>query len=250
MADTALAALIHLHEDAPRQGPGEAAVLDRMIDRLKIGDGARAADLGCGSGATALRLAVARSFDVLALDAAAPFIDRLRARLKANPPQRGSVEPVIGDMAAPPVSPGALDLIVSEGAAYSIGFANALKLWRPLVRRGGGLVVSECVWFGADRPASARAHWEAGYPGMGSIADAVARAEAAGWRLVAAERLRAEAWRESYHRPLAARIAALRAEAASDAALAQAIAEAESEIALFDATCDAWGYVYLALDAG
>lgn len=250
MADTALQALIHLHEDTPRQGPGEAAVLDRMIDRLKIGDGARAADLGCGSGTTALRLAVTRSFDVLALDAAEPFIDRLRERLAATPPQRGSVTAVLGDMAAPPVEPGTLDLIVSEGAAYAIGFANALHLWRPLVRPGGGLVVSECVWFGTERPDAAAAHWAAAYPGMGSVAEAVARAEAAGWRLVAAERLRAEAWRDSYYGPLAARITALRAEAASDAALAEAIAEAETERALFDTTGHAWGYVYLALDAG
>ena len=249
MTDKALEALIHLHEDAHRQGPGEVATLDRMIDRLRIGDGARAADLGCGSGATALRLAVARSFEVLALDAAEPFIDRLRARLQASPPQRGSVEAVVGDMAAPPVRPGELDLIVSEGAAYAIGFANALKLWRPLMRPGGGLVVSECVWFGAERPAAAVSYWMKAYPEMGSIAEAIARAEAAGWRLVAAERLQAEAWRESYHRPLAARIAALRSEAASDAALAEVIAEAEAEIALFDATCKAWGYVYLALDA-
>lgn len=250
MADPALTALIHLHEDAPRQGPGEAAALDRMIDRLRIGDGARIADLGCGSGGTALRLALTRSFDVLALDFADAFIDRLRARLAAHPPQRGSVAPVVGDMAAPPVAPGSLDLIVSEGAAYAIGFANALKLWRPLVRDGGGLVVSECVWFGRARPAAAAAHWAVDYPEMGSIADAVARAEEAGWRLVAAERLRAEAWRESYFRPLAARIVALRPEAEADPALAAAIAEAEAEAALFDATCDAWGYVYLALDAG
>jgi SAM-dependent methyltransferase len=250
MTDAAMTALIHLHEDAPRQGPGEAAVLDRMIDRLKIGDGARAADLGCGSGTTALRLAVTRCFDVLALDAAEPFVDRLRARLAAAPPPRGSVSAVVGDMGAPPVAPGALELIVSEGAAYAIGFANALKLWRPLVRRGGGLIVSECVWFGTERPDDAAAYWGQAYPAMATIAEAVARAEAAGWRLVAAERLRAEAWRESYFGPLAGRIEALRAEAAADPALAAAIAEAEAESALFEATGDAWGYVYLALDAG
>lgn len=249
MSAPSLAALIHLHDDTPRQGPGEAAVLDRMIDRLRIGDGARAADLGCGTGTTALRLAVTRSFDVLALDAAAPFIERLQTRLAATPPPRGAVTPVVGDMAAPPVAPGTLDIIVSEGAAYAIGFTHALERWRPLVRPGGGLVVSECVWFGAARPPAAAAHWARAYPEMGSIAEAVARAEAAGWRAVAAERLTAEAWRQSYHRPLAARIAALRAEAACDGMLADIIAEAEAEQRLFDETCEAWGYVYLALDA-
>jgi len=248
LSAASLDALIRLHGDAPRQGPGEGATLDRMIDRLRMADGARAADLGCGSGATALRLALTRSWDVLALDAAAPFIDRLAARLAAHPPRRGAVTPVLGDMAAPPVAPGSLDVIVSEGAAYAIGFAQALRLWRPLVRAGGGLVVSECVWFGPARPAAAAAHWAQAYPAMGTVADALDRAEAAGWRLVAAERLSPAAWWESYYDPLATHIAAV--EATADPALTAAIAEARAEMALFEATCDAWGYVYFALDAG
>ncbi len=248
MSAASLDALIRLHDDTPRQGPGEAAALDRMIDRLKAADGARAADLGCGTGATALRLALTRSWDVLALDAAAPFIDRLRARLAAAPPARGSVTPTLGDMAAPPVDPGSLDVIVSEGAAYNIGFAQALRLWRPLVRAGGGLVVSECVWFGADRPPEAAAFWGRAYPAMGTVAEALAKAEAAGWRLIAAERLASQVWWESYYHPLAQRIATLAPGA--DAAMAEAIAEARAEMALFERTSEAWGYVYLALDAG
>jgi hypothetical protein len=160
---------------------------------------------------------------------------------------QGAVEARVGDMAAPPVAPGSLDVIVSEGAAYAIGFSEALRAWRPLVRPGGGLVASECVWFGAERPAAAAAYWSRAYPAMGSTAEALARAEAAGWRLVAAERLPPSAWWESYYHPLAARITALAP--GSDRALARVIAEAQEEMALFRATCDHWGYVYLALDA-
>jgi SAM-dependent methyltransferase len=243
-----MAALVTLHAEVLRQGPGDMAVLDRMLDRLRVGDGARAADFGCGVGAAALHLAEARGAQVLALDAAPDFIDRLRARLAAQPPVQGSVAPMLGDMAAPPVEPGTLDVIVSEGAAYAVGFERALRAWRPLVRPGGGLVVSECVWFGAERPAEAAAFWARAYPAMGSIAEAAARAEAAGWRLVAAERLPAAAWWESYYHPLAARITALTPTA--DRTLARIIAEAQAEMALFRATCAHWGYVYLALDAG
>jgi SAM-dependent methyltransferase len=240
-------ALVALHSGTLRQGPGDMAVLDRMLDRLRMRDGARAADFGCGVGTTALHLAEARGAQVLALDAAEAFVAQLTARLAAQPPVQGAVEARVGDMAAPPVAPGALDVIVSEGAAYSIGFAEALRAWRPLVRPGGGLVVSECVWFGAERPAAAAAFWAKAYPAMGSTAEAVARAEAAGWRLVAAERLPPSAWWESYYHPLAARITALAP--GSDRALARVIAEAQEEMALFRATCAHWGYVYLALDA-
>ena len=118
----------------------------------------------------------------------------------------------------------------------------------PAGAAGRRAVVSECVWFGAARPAAAAAHWAQAYPAMGAVADALARAEAAGWRLVAAERLSPAAWWESYYDPLATHIAAV--EATADPALTAAIAEARAEMALFEATCDAWGYVYFALDAG
>jgi cyclopropane fatty-acyl-phospholipid synthase-like methyltransferase len=51
-----------------------------MLDRLGVAPGGRAADLGCGSGAAALRLAERRGLDVLALDFAPPFIAALEAR--------------------------------------------------------------------------------------------------------------------------------------------------------------------------
>lgn len=247
MTDAALAALIALHDGLPRQGPGDPAALDRMLDRLGVKPGARAADLGCGSGATALRLAERRGLDVLALDFAPPFIAALEARLSRRAPARGAVRPVVGDMAAPPVAPGSLDLIVSEGAAYSIGFARALALWRPLLRPGGGMVVSECVRFDPALAPDAAACWEAAYPEMTDAAGTVARAEAAGLRLVAAERIEAAAWWESYYDPLAARCAALKP--AADAALAAVIAETEAEMALFAASGGAWGYLLLALEA-
>jgi cyclopropane fatty-acyl-phospholipid synthase-like methyltransferase len=245
--DPAIAALIALHDGLPRQGPGDPAALDRMLDRLGVAPGGRAADLGCGSGATALRLAGRRGLDVLALDFAPPFIAALEARLATRPPSRGAVRPVVGVLAARPCAPGSLDLIVSEGAAYAIGFARALSLWRPLLRPGGAMVVSECVRFDATLAPDAAAFWAAAYPDMTDAAGTVARAEAAGLRLVAAERLDAAAWWESYYDPLAARCAALKPDA--DPALAAAIAETEAEMALFAASRGAWGYLLLALEA-
>ncbi|TVQ57636.1 MAG: class I SAM-dependent methyltransferase [Rhodobacteraceae bacterium] len=244
---SAVEALIRLHLDTPRQGPGDPALLDRMVAAVKPPFAPQVADLGCGTGATAIRLAERLGASVLAVDAAAPFIAALADRLEAQRPVAGRVTPVLGDMLAPPVAPGSLDLIVSEGAAYAVGFETALAAWRPLVRPGGGCVVSECVWWGADRPAEAAGFWAEGYPGMGSVADALAAAEQAGWRFAAAERLPAAAWWTSYYDPLRARIAALKPGA--DKALAEAIAESEREMAVFERFSDAYGYVLLALVA-
>ena len=237
-------AAIELFAGLPRQGPGDPAALDRMLVRLDVAEGARVADLGCGTGATALRLASVWSMRVAALDAAPQLLDRLRRRLAEAPPARGAVEPMLGDMGAPPIAPGSLDLIVSEGAAYSIGLREALAAWRPLVRRGGVAVVSECVWLGAERPEEARAFWAEAYPAMGGVADAAAAAEAAGWRVMALERLETAAWSRSFYGPLAERVAAL----AQRPDMAEAVAAARAEMRLFARTGWAWGYVYLALD--
>src|SRR5690606_26111089 len=85
------------------------------------------------------------------------------------------------DMAAPPVAPTSLDLIWSEGAAYSIGFENALKVWRPLLKPDGFAVISECTWLSESRPAEVAAFWTAAYPAMGTITENIVRAEAAGY---------------------------------------------------------------------
>jgi serine/threonine-protein kinase HipA len=127
-----------------------------------------------------------------------------------------------------------------------VGFAEALTAWRPLVKLGGGLVVSECVWFGSLRPEPAAAFWREGYPAMDTAAAAIASAEQAGWRLVAAERLTAAAWMQSYYGPLAARMDRLAP--CADPALAQAIAEARDEMDVFARFCDTYGYALLAFD--
>lgn len=247
MTPDALDALIRLHEGLPRQGPGDPEALARMVERLALPEIPKAADMGCGSGSAARWLAETLGADVLAIDAAAPFIDDLRRGLANAPPRRGRVTARVGDMLAPEIAPGSLDLIVSEGAAYAVGFAEALAAWRPLVRPGGGLVVSECVWFGTVRPEPAAAFWRKDYPAMDTPAAAIAAAERAGWRLVAAERLTAAAWRQSYYGPLAARMDRLAPDA--DPALARAIAEARAEMDVFARFCDSYGYVLFAFDA-
>lgn len=238
------AAMEALYGALPRQGPGDPAALDRMLVRLGVPEGARAADMGCGTGATALRLASVWSMRVAALDLSPFLLARLRRRLAESAPARGAVEPVEADIAAPPFEPGTFDLIVSEGAAYTVGFAAAMAAWRPLVRRGGVAVVSECVWLGRDRPDEAAAFWDEAYPGMGGLAEAVAAAEAGGWRVAAVERLDTAAWSGSYYGPLAERAAAL----ADRPGMAEAVAGARAEMRLFARTGWAWGYVYLALD--
>lgn len=246
MHDPVIEALIALHAPVNRQGPGDDAMLDAMLRRLTLPSAPRIADMGCGSGHTAKRLAATLDAHVTAVDFAAPFIETLKRDLDRAPPEQGTVTPIEGDMLASGIEPGSLDAIVSEGAAYAVGFGEALTAWRPLMKPGGGAVVSECVWWGSERPADAAAYWAEGYPTMGTLGDAAKRAEAAGWRVLAAERLPASAWWTSYYDPLLAQLD-LQAKGANEI-MAQVIADTRTEIDLFRRFSDYYGYAILALD--
>jgi hypothetical protein len=130
-----------------------------------------------------------------------------------------------------------------------MGFEAALRAWRPLLSAGGGIVVSECVWLGADRDDAAAYFWGGRYPEMGSTADALAQAERAGLRLVASERLPASAWLSSFVAPLASRISTLEKAADTDRELAVAVDGLKREIDSFPDWADAVGCVYFAFDA-
>jgi serine/threonine-protein kinase HipA len=50
-----------------------------------------------------------------------------------------------------------IDLLWSEGAAYNIGFPNALETWRPAIAPHGFLVVSEMSRLKQNAPEPVRA---------------------------------------------------------------------------------------------
>src|SRR5262245_35159484 len=85
-------------------------------------------DAGCGTGRQTLVLAQELDTPVHALDSYEPFLKDLTRRAKA-----AGIEHLIQthgmDMKDIPSVFPHIDLLWSEGAAYNIGFANALTLW-------------------------------------------------------------------------------------------------------------------------
>jgi SAM-dependent methyltransferase len=238
-------ALILVHRGLPRQGPGDAEIT-RQVLRLLPGLPAQpqVADLGCGSGAAALVLAAELGVTVKALDFARPFLDELQVAAR----ERGLehlVEIVQADMAQPPLPAASLDLIWSEGAAYSLTFAGALEKWRPLLQPGGYLVASEITWLLDGRPETLQEFWDEGYPQMADEAGNRAHAEAAGFSVLATELLPPRFWWSNYYGPLKLRMDKLRN--LEDPVLAQVILEAEVEMELFRQYSDWYGYVFYVL---
>jgi serine/threonine-protein kinase HipA len=241
--DRALALLFELYGDMPRQGPGSAATTRRALALLPgLPPEPRIADIGCGSGASSLVLAE-RGGTVIGIDIHKPFLARLRADAAAAALE-GKVLAVAADMVAPPLAEGSLDLIWSEGAIYQIGFAAGLARWRPLLKPGGFIAVTEATWLTDTPPESLRAFWATAYPAMTGIAANEAKLGAAGFRVLDRFVLPAECWIESYYAPLAQAIAAFRARHPGDAQAASVAEEAESEIELYRRHGDAYGYVF------
>lgn len=186
------------------QAPGSEASTRRALAALgPLPERPRVADLGCGRGASALVLAEATGGEVLAVDLLPQMVAAVRERAEEAGLER--LRAVEGDMLRPPVEPGSLELIWSEGAAYSVGVSEALEAWHPLLVPGGGLVLSELVWRAELPSEEARAFWAQGYPGMGSAADFLALVEARGFRLLESFFLPESDW-AAYYEPQAARL--------------------------------------------
>jgi SAM-dependent methyltransferase len=198
LSATDLARLLALFERAERQGPGSEATTRRALRCLPVAlDVRRILDLGCGTGGSTLVLARETAAHVTAVDSHAPFLRILRDRA-AESGLADRITTVAMDMARAADLGEDFDLIWAEGSAYSIGFTHALELWRPLLRAGGCLVVTELVWFATEPSARAKAFFAAEYPAMCDEANCLAVAEAAGFAVVDRFRLPQDDWRAYY----------------------------------------------------
>ena len=125
-------ALFTLHCDIPREGPGSDEATREAIRRLPpLPSGPHVVDLGCGPGKQTLVLARHFQTPIIAVDFHGPYLDRLRQSAEA---EGLSVNTRLGRMEELEEQPESVDLIWIEGAIYIVGFAEGLRLWRPLLR--------------------------------------------------------------------------------------------------------------------
>ena len=234
-------AIFQLFEGLARLGPGSEASTLRALRMLPaLPPDPRVLDLGCGAGASTLVLARETGGHVTAVDMHQPFLDRLESRAKAA---GLAIETRCQSMDALDLPPGNYDLVWSEGAIYLIGFEHGLQLWRPLLRPGGYLCLTEITWLTDDPPAEARNYWDAAYPSMGSIGENLERARTAGYEPIGHFPLPRFDWETEYYAPLKARVDGL----SSEPAFAEVIKETEQEIDLYERFGDSYGYVFYLL---
>jgi ubiquinone/menaquinone biosynthesis C-methylase UbiE len=240
-----LSTLTNLHRGLDRKGPGDSDFSRNILSNLStLPLKPRIADLGCGSGASALLLAQHYQSTVMAVDASSVFIDELKAHAK----QLGLehlIIPIQGDMAQLDWSEGSVDLLWSEGAAYNLGFEQALNIWRPLLAASGIAVISELSWFTDNMPEPAIEFWQNAYPMMGTEAENIDRSNRSGFRVLSTHRLPSQAWWVNYYEPLRKRIQQIEITPSTQSV----ICETEEEMRLFEQFSDFYGYTFYILQA-
>ncbi|UCE58439.1 MAG: methyltransferase domain-containing protein [Phycisphaerales bacterium] len=237
-------AFFKLHSDLPREGPGSDEATAEALRRLPaLPDSPRVLDVGCGPGRQTLVLARKLQTPVVAVDMHEPYLDQLRASAQ----KAGLTDLVIahpGRMEALEEEPGSIDLIWSEGAIYIVGFVEGLKLWRPLLRTSGLVVVTEATWLTENPSAEVEAFWGAAYPAMTDVDGNIRNAAAAGFEVFDHFALPSSAWWNEYLTPLEERAAKLRVEAAGDPELTQVLEEHDREADICRRFGDTFGYVF------
>lgn len=238
-----------VHRDLPREGPGSRDSTARALALAgTLPARPRVLDIACGPGAQTIDLAgLLPEAEITALDNHAPFLADLE-RCAAARGLSARIETREGDMAALPFAPGSFDLIWCEGAAYLMGVGAALRAWRPLLRPGGRLALSEAVWLRRDPPERLRQFWTE-YPAMGDIEACRRLVRESGYALLGDFVLPESAWWDDYYAPMAARLDALAPRLAGDAVAEAVLREHREEIAMWREFAGWYGYVFLVMAA-
>jgi len=239
-----------VHRDLPREGPGDHASTARALALARpLPAQARVLDIACGPGMQTLDLAaLLPDARIVALDNHAPFLVEVQRRAVAGS-AADRIATVLADMAALPFPAGSFDLLWCEGAAYILGLARALRAWRPLLRPGGRLALTEAVWLRPDAPEPLRRCWAADYPAMGDVESCRRIAGDCGYALLGDFVLPESAWWESYYTPMQERLEQAAPRYVGDAVAEAVLRACREEIETYRRFAAYYGYVFLVMTA-
>lgn len=82
-----------------------------------------------------------------------------------------------------------------------MGFTAGIEAWRPFLRPGGVIAVSEITWLRPDPPEEIRRHWDAEYPEITTAPEKIAILERGGFDLLDYFVLPSTSWLDEYYEP-------------------------------------------------
>lgn len=227
--------LVDLYKKAKRLGPGGDAETRKAIDLAMIDSSIplKIADIGCGTGSSALLLARWLNAQITAVDFLPDFLEEL----KANAKKQGLTEkisPLVGSMDNLPFNDEEYDVIWSEGAIYNIGFEKGIKDWKCFLKTGGLLIVSEITWLTDTRPFELQEYWNNEYPEIDTASAKINILESNGYSPVAYFALPEHCWLDNFYRPLQTSFTGFLERNGESEAAQAIVAATENEIALYE----------------
>jgi arsenite methyltransferase len=124
--------------------PGGEELTRRSVADLKLSQGARVADLGCGTGSSSLLLAKEYSYRVYGVDRGAANVARAQERAHQSGLDEGQLRFLNHDVSALPFDDSGLDAILAECSFSLIADQEAaLCEFSRVLRPGGGFALSD-----------------------------------------------------------------------------------------------------------
>jgi cyclopropane fatty-acyl-phospholipid synthase-like methyltransferase len=225
-------------------GPGDNDETLQVLRLLPTQQFQVIVDAGCGSGRQTLVLAKNLGTPVEAVDSYEPFLNELRRRAQDAGVERLVRTHCMDMKEIPSVFP-RIDLLWSEGAAYNIGFSNALITWATAINEDAFLVASELSWLRERVPKQVREFFLSGYPEMRTVQQNIAMAENVGYKVLNTHTLPKESWVEGYYDVLEPRARLLVDH--RDATVRDFALETLREIEIFETSENSYGYVFYIL---
>lgn len=238
-----------IHRDLPREGPGdEASTRAAYAMMTGLPEKPRILDIGCGPGMQTLVLARVSGGDITAIDTHTPFLDALEQKAQAA----GLGQQITTrnmSMKALEFAPGSFDVVWSEGAVYIMGFEAGLRAWKPYLKPGGYIAVTEVSWIKQGLPAEVRDYWESEYPEIRATEANLEIIRGLGYQVTGHFALPPSSWWDDYYRPLQERLVILREKYRDDPAALEALAGSQKEIEVFKQYNAWYSYVFYIMQA-
>lgn len=227
-----------------RQGPGSEESTRKALSFIPLlGEHSKVADIGCGTGGQTMTLAKLLPGQITGLDLFPVFIDLFNQNA-ANLQLQHRVKGITGTMENLPFEPESLDLIWSEGAIYNIGFERVINDWRPFLKQGGYMAVTEATWFTYRRPQEIHDFWTREYPEIDTIPAKISQLQKAGYVLEACFALPEECWTTNFYQPQIKTQADFLRKHTGNATAVELVANQQHEAGLYEKYKAFYGYVF------
>lgn len=232
-------------------GLGEASAIGLDFTRKAFGmlpqlDRPQILDVGCGQGRATLELARLSGGQVTGLEIDGAALEVLSRRIE-EAGLAGRVQVVHGSMFDMDFADESFDLVWAEGSVNAIGFAQALRGWRRLLKPAGFLVVHEGAWLRPDPPQAIVDRWQPVFAEINTVAEYVKQLPGHGYRLIGHFSLPEDFWWDNFYRLVEERIRALREKYDGQPAAGAILDAEQAEVDLYREHARWYGSAFLVM---